>query len=187
MAKSWNILNWNVRGLNDDKKHTAIANIEQAACSILCLQETKRELFDSNYLRNFFPRQLNEFDYVPSVGASGGLLVVWNDHLFSGTTIEKTAYSISIEFTSKHNGDNWILTTVYGHCQHSDRLNFLDWFQSVNILDFTNWMAPGDFNYIRYPQDRNREGGNVQDMLAFNEAISQLALIEVPLKGRSYT
>ena len=77
------VLVWNVRGLNDPKKWTAIANkIEESACSIICLQETKRENIDSLYLKKFCPRRLSKFAYLPSVGAAGGLLVAWSDHLF---------------------------------------------------------------------------------------------------------
>jgi hypothetical protein len=45
----------------------------------------------------------------------------------------------------------------------------------------------GDFNLIRSPQDRNRDGGNVNEMLLFNEEISNLGLVDIPLKGRKYT
>jgi hypothetical protein len=45
----------------------------------------------------------------------------------------------------------------------------------------------GDFNFIREPSDRNKPGGDVNDMLLFNEAISNLGLVELPLKGRKFT
>ena len=45
----------------------------------------------------------------------------------------------------------------------------------------------GDFNFIRSPEDRNRPGGDVNQMLLFNEAISNLGLIELPLKGRQFS
>ena len=48
----------------------------------------------------------------------------------------------------------------------------------------TNWILVGDFNFIRAPTDRNRPGGYVNEMLLFNEAISNLASIELPLHGR---
>lgn len=37
------------------------------------------------------------------------------------------------------------------------------------------------------PLDRNRPGGNASDMYLFNEAISFLGLVELPLKGRRFT
>jgi hypothetical protein len=45
----------------------------------------------------------------------------------------------------------------------------------------------GDFNFIREPSNRNKPGGDVNDMLLFNEAISNLGLVELPLKGRKFT
>ena len=51
----------------------------------------------------------------------------------------------------------------------------------------TNWILVGDFNFIRAPTDRNRPGGDVNEMLLFNEAISNLGLIELPLHGRKYS
>jgi hypothetical protein len=38
--------------------------------------------------------------------------------------------------------------------------------------DDMDWLIVGDFNFIRKPSDRNKEGGEVNDMLMFNEAIS---------------
>ena len=121
------------------------------------------------------------------MGASGGLLVVWNESIFKGETLFKNSFSISVKFTSVHNGDSWILTNIYGPCQDEARAEFIDWFQNIVIPDDQNWLIVGDFNYIRYTINRNREGGNVNDMLAFNEAISALALVEIPIKGREYT
>jgi len=50
-----------------------------------------------------------------------------------------------------------------------------------------SWLIVGDFNLIRRPEDRNREGGDIQEMFLFNEAISSLGLIEIPLRGRRFT
>ena len=53
--------------------------------------------------------------------------------------------------------------------------------------DDANWLILGDFNYVIYPNNRNKDGGNIQDMFLFNEAISKLAPVEIPLKGRKFT
>lgn len=50
-----------------------------------------------------------------------------------------------------------------------------------------DWLIVGDFNLYRNPEDRNHEGANIPDMLMFNEAISTLGLIELPLKGQCFT
>jgi hypothetical protein len=51
----------------------------------------------------------------------------------------------------------------------------------------TDWLIMGDFNFIRNPHDRNKPGGNIFEMLQFNEAISNLGLVEIPFKGRKFT
>jgi len=45
----------------------------------------------------------------------------------------------------------------------------------------------GDFNFYRSLENKNRSGGNLNDTLIFNDAIRYLGLIELPLKGRTYT
>jgi hypothetical protein len=55
------------------------------------------------------------------------------------------------------------------------------------MADDTDWIVMGDFNFIRNPNDRNKPGGDVNDMLLFNDAISNLGLVELPLKGRKFT
>lgn len=188
MNKNWNILNWNIRGINDSNKWLALRNkISESNCDIVCLQETKRENFDARYIKNFCPRKINKFEFLPSVGASEGLLIAWNDSLFSGENIFQNDFSISVRFISKLSGDSWILTNIYGPCQGAERVAFLDWLKNIQMPDDTKWILMGDFNYIWYPSNRNREGCNFSDMLNFNDAISSLALVEIPLKGRSYT
>jgi hypothetical protein len=57
----------------------------------------------------------------------------------------------------------------------------------IVMPDDISWLVLGDFNLIRSREDRNNPGGNVQDMLAFNEAISSLRLVELLLRGCKYT
>jgi hypothetical protein len=49
------------------------------------------------------------------------------------------------------------------------------------------WLIVGDFNLIRRPEDINIVGGDINLMLKFNEAISNLDLMEIPLHGLSFT
>lgn len=141
MHRSWNILSWNVRGIDSSDKWLAISNkIEEAGSSVICLQETKRENFNSAYLINFCPRRINKFDNLPSMGASGGLLVAWNDSMFQGECLFKNDFSISFRFISIHTGASWILTNIYGPCDNEGRHNFLSWFKNIPMLVDTSWI-----------------------------------------------
>jgi hypothetical protein len=53
--------------------------------------------------------------------------------------------------------------------------------------DDTDWLLVGHFNLIRKLSDRNRSGGNIQDMLIFNEVISNMRLEDLHLHGHQYT
>jgi endonuclease/exonuclease/phosphatase family metal-dependent hydrolase len=57
----------------------------------------------------------------------------------------------------------------------------------MSIPSVENWILLGDFNFMRSPENRNKDGGNINDMFIFNEIIGHLGLLELPLKGRSYT
>jgi hypothetical protein len=45
-TNNWNILDWNIRGINSQARWNDIRQrIDETNCNILCLQETKRESF----------------------------------------------------------------------------------------------------------------------------------------------
>jgi hypothetical protein len=51
-GRSWKLLYWNVRGINSSSKWNAIrSKINESSCDTLCIQETKREFFDSAYIK----------------------------------------------------------------------------------------------------------------------------------------
>lgn len=57
--RAWKVLNWNIRGINSSNKWLALGNkIEESGCSIVCLQETKREAFDSAYIKKIAQEDL---------------------------------------------------------------------------------------------------------------------------------
>ena len=61
------------------------------------------------------------------------------------------------------------------------------WLFSLDLADDALWLIIGDFNLYRYTDSRNSPGANLADIEIFNEVISYLGLIELPIKGRSFT
>ena len=117
-SRVWRVLCWNVRGLNGDARHRALrSKIEESQATIVCIQETKCEYIDHKLLRKFCPKRFDNFAYIPSKGASGGLLVLWCSSVFLGRVIQIADAGIMVDFTSVHNGQSWTLVTVYGPCQ----------------------------------------------------------------------
>jgi hypothetical protein len=94
--RSWNILCWTVRCVNDKDKWEPIRNkIDESNANIFCLQETKRESFDLHFIRNFAPKRFENFDFYPSVGTSGGILVCWASNFFSLVTLENISLPLN--------------------------------------------------------------------------------------------
>jgi endonuclease/exonuclease/phosphatase family metal-dependent hydrolase len=68
-----------------------------------------------------------------------------------------------------------------------ERDNFINWLYNLTIPPDTLWLLLGDFNFIRSSKNRNKPGGDVNDMFIFNDIIGHLGLVELPIKGRMYT
>jgi exonuclease III len=186
--RSWRILSWNIRGINSEGKWDAIrCKVAESGCDIICLQETKREFFDSQYLRNLRPPSFDSFEFIPSVGASGGSIIIWKAHNFVGSLAFQNSFGQSVEFVCRLTGEHWILTNIYAPCTHEGKLDFLNWFKNIEMPTETKWLIVGDFNLLRAPENRNKPGGSVTEMFAFNAAISKLSLVELPLKGCRFT
>jgi len=187
-TRSWNVLSWNVRGINSSWKWDSVRNkIVDSLCDIVCLQETKKEVIDATFLRKICHATFTSHVFLPSVGVSGGILIAWKESLFSGLMTDHNNFSLTMEFCSKHNNTSWLLTCVYAPCTPEGKADFLDWLQHLQINPDTDWILLGDFNLIRKPEDRNKPGGDIGEMFRFNEALSQLGVNEIRLQGRRYT
>jgi exonuclease III len=188
LSRVWNILDWNIRGINSPEKWPSVrCKIEESNASIVCLQETKKCDFDASFIRGFAPRRFDQFAFSPSDGASGGILILWCSSIFSGELIMIESFGIVIKFTSAISSDNFTLVNVYGPCEGQAREDFIAWLCHFDIPDDDLLLILGDFNFYRYAENRNRPGANIHDISTFNEVISYLGLIELPIKGRSFT
>jgi endonuclease/exonuclease/phosphatase family metal-dependent hydrolase len=103
------------------------------------------------------------------------------------TVHEKHPFAIRLTFTSAINSISWNLVVVYGHCRQPDRDEFVNCLYNLDLDEEDLWLFMGDFNFYRYAENRNRSGGNFNDLLVFNNIISHQGLVEIPIKGRSFT
>ena len=93
------IISWNVRVLNDRDKRLRVRNmIKSWGADIICLQETKMEFISKREIRSLWGCQHVDWLYLGSIGASGGVLVMWDRR-----TVEKIdgavgRFSVSCKF-----------------------------------------------------------------------------------------
>lgn len=154
---------------------------------MVCLQETKKDLFDDDYIRKFCPRAVDKFVYSPSDGASGGVIVIWNSTRFVGNLVHLNSYSITMKFECCLSGKSFHLTNIYGPCTPEGKVDFINWLYNFDTEHLDDWVLAGDFNLIRSPEDKNRPGANMQDIMLFNDLILHLDLAEIQFQGRHFS
>lgn len=113
--------------------------------------------------------------------------MLWASNMFNGHVILEETFGIAVSFTSVVSSDSFVLVNVYGPCDGIDRENFMAWLFHLDIPDDAHWLLLGDFNFYRFVESRNQPGANLTDIATFNEIISYLGLIELPIKGRAFT
>ena len=152
LLRSWNVLSWNIRGLNSEPKQLALHNaIVTSGCAIVCLQETKKTSFDLAFIKSCCPRQFNCFAFMPSHGASGGIITIWKSSMFTGSVLFSDHFALVVNFTSTQSRQTWTLANIYGPCTGDERVTYTNWLYELDIPASQAWLLLGDFNYIRAP------------------------------------
>jgi exonuclease III len=116
------------------KLTTIRRKIKEANCDIICLQETKKELFYQSFIRKFCPVFFDRFEYIRSIEASSGTIIIWKSERFSGQVISQNEYAMSVEFVSMISGAVWVLTNVYAPCIAEGKVEFLNWLHDLTSL-----------------------------------------------------
>src|SRR4051812_35146628 len=86
------------------------------AVTLFASKKLRRKFLISLTSENFVPPKFTKFEFLPSRGASGGLIIIWNSSLFSAQLYFQNEFSISITLTSLLSNETWILTNIYGPC-----------------------------------------------------------------------
>lgn len=107
--------------------------------------------------------------------------------IFSGTVIASEDFALVIHFQSTHSVQSWTLVNIYGLCKGDPRITYTNWLFGLYIPLSEDWLLVGDFNYIQSPKNRNKSGGSYNDMITFNDFTCTQCLVELTIKGRSFT
>jgi exonuclease III len=130
--------------------------------------------FDKNYI------------FLPSLGASGGVLIAWRARLGTVSSSREDTFSISVQF-SPSDGTPWWLTCVYGPQENQEKIQFLQELREIRSLCAGPWLVAGDFNLIYRDEDKNNSNLNRAMMGRFRRWVNDMAVTELPLHGRKYT
>ncbi|KAK8445013.1 hypothetical protein SEVIR_9G244355v4 [Setaria viridis] len=119
-----NILCWNVWGLNSRARQDSVRTlVNSSKVDIVCIQETKMTVNPRGTLLSMLGSDFSYHVEFPSVGASGGILVVWRHSLGPASATQVDQFCASVQF-SPANGPSWWLTCVYGPQGDENKMSF---------------------------------------------------------------
>jgi exonuclease III len=71
------ILCWNAQGLNNRaRRYLVVSLVVLHNVFLLCIQESKLHIIDDNLILSMLSARF-AYDFVPTVGSHGGILVAW--------------------------------------------------------------------------------------------------------------
>ncbi|XP_050211604.1 uncharacterized protein LOC126661781 [Mercurialis annua] len=184
MSHIFNFVSWNCRGaFSYARKARFIRSLVSSHnLAILGLVETKKELFDDFSIRLLWPNLDFNYCFVPSIGASGGLLCIWNPILIFPTRIFKANRWINLDFTW---GD-LIIRYIPVYASNCPRERASLWCEIlVELATYLICIVVGDFNDILDPSERLNCTSFSPSMLTFSAFISNSNLVESTLHGSS--
>ena len=149
------ILSWNVRGANDSDKRKVIKSVRKSnKVDVVCLQKTKIKDMSTGIVRSLRVGRHIDWRAINSRGAAGGVLVFWDIRVVELLEVEEGMFTVSCQFKNSVDGLRWVFTGVYGPVCRRDREVFWEEFRSIKGLWRDPWCVGGDFNMIRYPEER---------------------------------
>jgi exonuclease III len=150
-------------------------------------QETKKEKFSKSFLKSSLGNRNFEWNFMPTVGTAGGILVGLNSDIFEVISWDIKSFSISTTARLKSSGVVIRLTTVYGSPYEEGKDVFISELHEL----FLNWdgsaIIGGDFNLVRSESDKINGVTDFKWADKFNVWIDLWALVEIGLAGRSFT
>jgi exonuclease III len=180
---------WNVRGLNDGAKRASVRNqINSSGATVVCLQETKITSWTYSLLVETVGTDMAQnFVALPSIGASGGILIAVSARFFCLDDPHLTTNTVSASLRMLADNTKWSISGVYGPQSDQDKVLFMQEISGLKQLMLPEWLLLGDFNLIYRAQDKNNGRLNLPLLNAFKSAIDNLLLVPIELQGKKYT
>jgi hypothetical protein len=183
-----NLLSWNVRGLNDRVKRARICNLLHLwKADVVCFQETKLMAVTQGLIRSLWRCRYVDWLSLDSVGASGGIILMWDKRVVDRVDVAIGNFSVSCRFREVATGFEWAFSGVYGPNRAVERS--LMWEELAGIASWWEvpWCVGGDFNIVRYPSERVGATDFSPSMREFTDFIFSMGLLDLPMDGGNFT
>ncbi|GJT23006.1 putative reverse transcriptase domain-containing protein [Tanacetum coccineum] len=161
--------------------------ISRYSSSFIGIQETKLKSCDMFYIRSIWPHSYADFIHGGSVGASGGILTMWDSRMFD--VEHKVIDQNFIGVIGTWVGVNKKIGLLNVYAPQSSALKEALWLSMNSLLSSYNitWIIFGDFNVVRSRDECSGCGFNSGEAIVFNEFIARNGLFDFPFGGRRFS
>ncbi|GKA50747.1 RNA-directed DNA polymerase, eukaryota [Tanacetum coccineum] len=178
----------NSNGLGGDNKKSWINELVDRNFPLFFgMQETKLESVDQSFIRSLWLRNYAQFAFSGSVGASGGILTMWDSRVFTmeQTFCDRNFLGITCSWVGMSNKVG--LLNVYA--PQSSPLKEALWSSIESLVTSVNviWVVFCDFNVVRSRDERSGCRFDIDEANVFNDFISRVGFFDFPLGGRRFT
>ncbi|XP_047306312.1 uncharacterized protein LOC124909703 [Impatiens glandulifera] len=122
-----------------------------------------------------------------SIGASPGILIVWNDDEFEKMYVDIGRFSISVQLRNRGDNFRWVLSAVYRLVSQDLKAEFFNELSKVSSLWDLPIIFAGDMNQVRDPSKRKGARRYTSRMSEFSNMIEDMELVDLPLEGGQFT
>lgn len=176
------IMSWNVRGSGSRLKRGSIKEVVfKEDRNILVLQELKREEVKRRFISSIWKSRFKEWVFLPSMGRSRGILVVWDVRRVN--VVESLIGDFSVSIHVRRDGEDWWFTGIYDPTKSLAMGSF--WYEIVGlwVVCGGNWCLGGDFNAVRNVNEKENSSTYTRSMRRFDELIREKEVIDLLVVG----
>jgi len=114
------IVSWNVHGLGGLEKRKEVKELVKDKVPLeLCIQETKLQVIDGFLCTSLWGPSNHDFSYSPSVGASGGLVAIWDTSEVEVWLTARGEHFLMIHGRFIKSNEEFYIFNVYAPCDRS--------------------------------------------------------------------
>lgn len=182
-------LSWNMGGAGDKLKVRWLRRvIRKQKPWVVALQETKLRAVNRELIRQLWGNRQCSWVHLPSEGASGGFLTIWDESKVELVDHLEGSFSLSTLFRNVSDNVSWAMSNIYGPVDSHLKQDFwLELSSLGGIWSDMCWCVCGDYNATKSREDRNTGKLNRNEAKEFCNWIDSFELQEFELLEGLYT
>jgi len=181
------VISYHVRGLDEFEKRNKVRRlVSEKNPFVLCLQESKLSVVDDLLVTAVWGNSPSDYSFQPSVGASRGLLTVWDRNLVDVWSTLSFSHVLVIRGRVISTSQEFVIANVYASCDTTAKQVLWDHLTSFVLKNGdVNLCLCGDFNSVQSVDQRKSRGSifRQHDEDIFIKFIDNIFLVDFLICG----